>query len=218
MGRMLPRFAGFAAAVAAVSLVATPAAANDRWHGHRGGGIDAGDVLAGVLIIGGIAAIAGAANKSNRDKEYREDPRYREPYRGSYPEQRYDYRENSRDSGRSYGNGGIDNAVSMCTDQVERGRERVASVDNASRTGQGWQISGQLEQGGGFSCEIDNDGRIRNIDIGDGYSGSNDEEYDYRSSQQGAQSGQWNDDDYARARAQAGSSADYDGAESNLGG
>ncbi len=217
MGRMLPRLATFAAAAAAISLAASPVAAKDRWHGHRGGGIDAGDVLAGVLIIGGIAAIAGAASKSNRDRDYREDSRYPEPYRGSYPQERYEDRGNYGDPGRSYNGGGIDNAVNMCTDQVERGRERVASVDNASRTGQGWQISGQLEQGGGFSCEIDNDGRIRDIDIGDGYSGSYDEGLDYRSSDQGAGGGdQWNDDDYARARAQARPSGDYGEADQNF--
>ena len=215
MGRMRPRLATCAAAAAAISMGSSTGAARDHWHRHRGGGIDAGDVLAGVLIIGGIAAIAGAANKANRDREYRDYPRDPEPYRG-YPGDRYEDRGNYRDSGR-YSAGAIDNAVGMCTDEIERGRERIASVDNASRTGQGWQIAGQLEQGGGFSCEIDNDGRIRDIDIGDGLSGSYDNDYGYRSSDQNAQDGQWKDEAYDRARTARGSSTPYGEVDEDLG-
>ena len=39
-----------------------------RYHRrHRGGGVDAGDVIAGALILGGIFAIASAATSSDRD-------------------------------------------------------------------------------------------------------------------------------------------------------
>lgn len=39
-----------------------------RYHRrHRGGGVDAGDVIAGALILGGIFAIASAATNSNND-------------------------------------------------------------------------------------------------------------------------------------------------------
>ncbi len=153
---------------AAVSLIATPAMARDHWgHGrHHGNGISAGDVFAGVLILGGIAAIAGAAsNDRNRDDDYR----YREPY----PDQHPVYREQPGYSGTAYG-GGIDSAVSQCVGEVERGDERVAAVDNAARTANGWQISGQLDAGGNFSRAIDNDGRIRSVDLGDGYSYNDD--------------------------------------------
>ncbi|HTN14461.1 MAG TPA: hypothetical protein VL094_06615 [Sphingomonadaceae bacterium] len=173
-----------------------------RRHHHDRGGIDAGDVLAGVLIIGGIAAIASAASKSDRTSEPSEDYRYREP---SYPDpdDRPDYRasNNYRDSG--YSSGGIDNAVGLCTDQVERGDARVASVDNAARVADGWRISGQLASGGDFNCWIDNDGRIRDVDLG-GVS-LNDGAYP-------GLDNQWNDDAYARARAQAGYPSEYSGA------
>ena len=45
------------AAVLSVSMAA-PAEAQYRYRRHHDGGIDAGDVIAGVAIIGGIAAIA----------------------------------------------------------------------------------------------------------------------------------------------------------------
>ncbi len=220
-------FAGSAAIAAVISMAAAPAAAAGLpmhpgapqsalshsltlggsesmagWGGgrhHHDRGVDVGDVLAGVLIIGGIAAIASAASNSNRASEPRDDYRYREP---SYPEpdNRPDYRESGNYRGSGYSSGGIDNAVGICTDQVERGDARVASVDNAARVADGWRISGQLDSGDGFNCWIDNDGRIRNVDLGgvslnDGaYPGSDN---------------QWNDDAYARARAQAGYPGDY---------
>lgn len=182
------RFASALALAATVSMAATPAMARDRWGRHHHRGVDAGDVLAGVLIIGGIAAIASAANKSKREREA-EDYRYRQPQ--SYPDDRYEYRDEPRSVPRGNQVGGIDSAVDSCVGEVERGQDRVASVDNASRTSNGWQISGQLAAGGGFSCWIDNDGRIRNVDIGSSYSS-----YDAPAGSQ------WDDEAYARARAQ----------------
>lgn len=164
------------------------------WRGrrhHRDRGIDGGDILAGVLILGGIAAIASAASNSNKDRQVRDDYRYDEPYQ----DQRPDYYES-----RGYSGGGIDNAVDMCVGQVERGSDRVASVDNTSRTTDGWRISGQLSAGGGFSCWIDNDGRIRNVDLGGGYYGASAGGDYYQS---GADV-QWDDNFYAQARSQAG--------------
>ena len=82
-----PRFFSATAVAAAFSLLATPAAAVElprpvavqahdgdalnperhrRWRRDRDD-IDAGDVVAGVVILGAIAAIAGAA-KNRRDR------------------------------------------------------------------------------------------------------------------------------------------------------
>ncbi|HSG33252.1 MAG TPA: hypothetical protein VLA37_01870 [Sphingomonadaceae bacterium] len=204
MARTLKTFGSALALAAALSLTATPAMARDRWH-HRDRGIDAGDVIAGVLIIGGIAAIASAASNSDRDRRDR-DYDYERDYRDrdyDYRNDGYDYRRESQ--GRypatsGYRSGGIDNAVDMCVGEVERGEERVASVDNASRTGDGWRISGRLGAGGGFSCWIDNDGRIRNIELGGGY---------YDSSYNGSDDRQWSDDAYAEARARSREPAPY---------
>ena len=79
----------------------------------------------------------------------------------------------------------------------------MAAVDNASRTTDGWRISGQLDGGSDFSCAIDNDGRIRSVDLGDGYSYNDAPQYDE------AAPGQWDDDAYARARSDAGYPGGY---------
>jgi hypothetical protein len=188
MNRISLRIGAALALAASASMIATPALARDRWHHgrHHGDGIDGGDLLAGVLILGGIAAIASAASKDDSDNEYRE------PY--PYPDERPEYRPEyaPRAPSPDYVGGGIDSAVDMCVGQVERGNENVASVDNAARTGDGWRISGQLGSGGGFSCWIDNDGRIRNVDLDTG---------DYQGASYDAPAdGQWRDEDYAAAR------------------
>ena len=209
MARFFSRFATAATCVAALSMAATPAMARG-WGGHGGyrhhDRVSGGDILAGVLILGGIAAIASAASKdNNRDDDYR----YRAPYPDNGSTYRPEYRERS-----GYTGGGIDNAVNMCVGEVERGNARVAAVDNARRTADGWQISGQLDAGGGFDCAIDNDGRIRNVDIGGqassdgsyddgpGYDGTGpDNRPEWNGADAGqAADGQWDDDSYARAR------------------
>ncbi|WP_235901083.1 hypothetical protein [Pontixanthobacter aquaemixtae] len=115
-----------------------------RRHRH---GVDAGDIIAGVLIIGGIAAIADAASKPRRERQ--EDVRYRE----------------RRTTVRSGGDDGIDNAVNMCLDTIERD-VRVESVDSVNRSRDGWNVAGTLYNGEGFNCQIGSNGRISNIDYG----------------------------------------------------
>lgn len=161
------------------------------YHRHRHRGIDAGDVFAGVLILGGIAAIASAANKDKRERE--RDYRYRDR---DYRERDYDYRPRRGDS-RYDGSRGIDNAVRMCVDRIERD-VRVDSVDGVDRTGEGWRVTGALFNGEGFTCRIGADGRIDDIDYG-GISGASFSEA-FEQGQQGPAAGQWDDDRYAAAR------------------
>ncbi|GMM92968.1 hypothetical protein [Qipengyuania sp. MTN3-11] len=173
------KFASGPALLAALSLTATPSAAADigvsvapspmaaraldlgwspadevndgyRRYRHRHGGVDAGDVIAGVLILGGIAAVASAASRSD---ERRDDYRY--PAR--YPDARGDARYPSQDAR------GINRAVSICVDAIERD-VRVSQVDNVDRTAAGWRVSGTLYDGEGFDCRIGSDGRIEDID------------------------------------------------------
>lgn len=160
-----------AAAAAALSMVATPALARDwGWgrHHHRDR-VDAGDVIAGILLVGGIAAIASAASKSSREKRERD-------YR--YPDSRYpdrDYRDESgrygdyRDDGRNYrgaSSSGMGSAVDACVNEVERGRSRVDSVDNVDRdTGGDWRVDGRMDDGKDFSCRVDDSGRIRSATV-----------------------------------------------------
>ena len=193
------------AVAAAFSLLATPAAAIElpkplavdafdgegwnaerdrrrRWdrgrYRHRNG-IDAGDVVAGVLVIGAIAAIAGAA-KDRRDRpenRYPDDDGYGYRAPGSY----------DRSDGR-----GIDSAVDICVSEAERDAERVGSVDSAARTPDGWRVSGELESGAAWSCAIDNDGRISDMNLGT---------YGYGTAPaERLEDGQWSDEAYRRAR------------------
>lgn len=190
-----------AAALAAASMTAMPSTAaelpqatrahagaydshaenayNHRWRDYRRNHVRTGDVIAGVLVLGTLAAIASSSSRRERERE--RDVRYREPVR------------NDRRDDRSWSTGGIDNAVNMCVNQVERGRDRVDSVDNASRNAGGWQVSGSLDDGTYFSCRIDNEGRIRSIDLGDDFAAN--------AAEVGQPGAQLSDEAYARARA-----------------
>lgn len=138
-------------------------AQDHRWYRYRRHNhVDAGDVIAGVLILGTIAAIASSASKAERER--REDYRDRDYRREDYRDRPYDYRERRGDS-RYDGGRGIDNAVNMCVSQIERD-VRVDSVDGVDRTGEGWRVSGKLYNGEGFTCEIDADGRVRGVEYG----------------------------------------------------
>ena len=107
------------------------------------------DVLTGVLILGGIAAVASAANRDRyRDRPYR-DVRY--------PQPRY------RDEDAR----GIDRAVSLCVREIERD-VRVQRVDSVDRDAGGWDVRGVLFDDQGFACSIDERGRVRDIDYGRG--------------------------------------------------
>lgn len=183
MTNTFKRGAAMLAAAASVSMMATPALANHRWGGgyggyggyHRDRGVDAGDVLAGVLIIGGIAAIASAASKASKEKKA--NPEYRYPdgdYRsgddrnGSYgnearPEWRGD--DGARGSGAQIG---INEAVDRCLDEVSRGSDRARDVDSVNRDGNGWRIAGRTDAGSSFACTVDGDGRIRNVNVDGG--------------------------------------------------
>lgn len=157
------------------------------WRRHRR--VDAGDVIAGVLIIGGIAAIADAASKNrkrdrryDRDYERRDDRRY----------DRRDYRRDRRDNGAR----GLEGAVDRCVNEIERD-VRVDSVDGVDRTAQGWIVTGSLFNGSDFTCAIDNNGQIDAIEYGElsrngirGISAPGSDNAD----------GQWDDDRYIAAR------------------
>jgi hypothetical protein len=183
------------------------------WGGgwNRGGwrrrGPSAGEVIAGVAILGGIAAIAASANNNRRN-------RTRDVVvvdRDGFPvdERHYDERDLDRrnferreaarpprmggaDMARS-GVNGLNAAVDQCLDRVQRDA-RVDSVDVAERTAQGWLVGGTLFNGSGFQCRIGNDGRIEGVDFGSGSLGA-------------ANGAQWDDDRYADARRSLGSSA-----------
>lgn len=169
---MAGRFAKIALASAAVATTLLPVAAEAHgggwnrggwggrgWHRDRGG-IDGGDVLAGILIIGGIAAIATAAsNAEKRKREAREDDGYR--YR---PEE--DRRDDRRDGWRDQSDRGsgssarsLNDAVEVCAAEAERSGE-IEEVYDATRNGDGYRVSGTFRNGDRFSCGVGRDGGV----------------------------------------------------------
>jgi hypothetical protein len=112
-----------AAAVAAISFAA-PADAQYRRYDRHHDGIDAGDVITGVAVIGGIAAIASAIG--------RDDGRYGYGYGNRY---RNDY---------TY-------AVQACAQEAQRmGRGRVQITD-VDRTGNDrYRVRGVVESDYGY--------------------------------------------------------------------
>ncbi|MEL6529994.1 MAG: hypothetical protein AAFQ27_08520 [Pseudomonadota bacterium] len=160
---------GTVAAGAMALATATPAMA-DNYRGKDR--IDAGDVIAGAVIIGGIAALAGAFDGDKRDR-YR-DRRYRDRNynRG--------YRQNVR-----YNRGQFNGrrAVQRCVNAAERQARRfggyrfadVTQIRDVDRTRYGFRVKGRIEveglrgsgygygnQGydrGRFTCWFDGRGR-----------------------------------------------------------
>ncbi len=182
------------------------------WGWGRGGGwgrrgwrrnrIDAGDVLIGAAIIGGIAAIANSNNRRQRERERDVVIVERDPYvRDRNWDTRDDRRDDRRAGLRGTGSSGLDNAVSMCLDRIERD-VRVDTVDNVERNGAGWRVSGALFNGSNFQCRIGNNGQIDAIDYGSGFS-----DIGYNGSPDSAlprADGQLSDQRYADARAAVG--------------
>lgn len=179
-----------------------------RYHRYRyRRGPDAGDVIAGVLIIGAIAAAADRASKRDRARDY-PDRDYRDrDYRDR------DYRDRDyRDDARFRDGRGIDRAVNMCIARVERDT-RVETVDRVDRTARGWQVSGTIFNGDGFTCSIDEDGRISDVDYGQrgaSYERDDDDRYDDDYAVAPENDRQWEDDRYAaeRERLERGATAD----------
>ncbi len=126
---------GTVAAGAMAMTSASPAFARHRDNDR----IDAGDVIAGAVILGGIAAIASAVGK-DRNRGYRYDSRYR--YRDR------DYRYGDR---RGYRRGSPRRAVEKCVRAAERDARRsgyrysdVTQIRDVDRTRYGWRVKGRI--------------------------------------------------------------------------
>jgi hypothetical protein len=117
-------------AAGAMAVTAT-APAQAQWRDRdRGDGIDAGDIIAGALIIGGIAAIASAASNDHYDR-----------YDG------YDR------NGRGYrGAGSSRQAVEQCVYAAERnvsrhsyrGNAQVTDIRSIDRKRDGYTVKGRI--------------------------------------------------------------------------
>ena len=160
------------------SAIAWSASADSAngWRGNRGyrgygrgyhhrDRVDAGDVLAGVLIIGGIAAIASAASNSNRDRRYNERDTRSRDYRND--NSRY-----SRNSRYNSATGTMDRAISICSSAAETqaGRDaRVDQITSVTRDGTGWRVEGDISNSTerSFLCGS-TDGRVDFVQLGNG--------------------------------------------------
>ena len=148
-------------ATAATALaVAAPAQARDN------DGIDAGDVIAGVLVLGGIAAVAAAIDGNDNDRYDRRHTRRGDyNYRGDY--RRGDHRYGQRLRPRQ--------AIRQCRRAARQeasryGRARVTEITEVDRRDDGYRVRGRLlvEEGrygrrgyrtadydrGRFSCRV----------------------------------------------------------------
>jgi hypothetical protein len=137
-----------AAAVAALSFAA-PAEAQYRDRYRDRGGIDAGDIITGIAVLGGIAAITSAIG--------RDDSRY----------------------GYGYGNryrGGYNYAVQSCAQEAQRigrGQVRILDVDRAGNDR--YRVRGIVQAGYGGGYDRYDRGYSRGYDSrgydGRGYDG-----------------------------------------------
>lgn len=123
-----------AMAAGAMAFTATPALADDHYDDDDG--ISAGDVIAGAVIIGGIAAIAGAIGGDDdryyRDGRYYNNGRY---YNGN----RWGYRGSPR--------GAVKRCVAVASDQARRhgySRARVTEIRDVDDTRGGWRVKGRI--------------------------------------------------------------------------
>ena len=134
-------------AAASTLVAATPADARDRGYdrgydrGRGHDGIYAGDVIAGALIIGGIAAIASAGSRNDRYGRY-DDRRY-----GGRYDRGYGY----NDGGNGYYNNGYNSrrAVDQCVQAARRdagryGWARVTDITSIDRVRGGYVVRGRL--------------------------------------------------------------------------
>lgn len=138
--KTLPKaLVGTVAAAAVAVSSATPAVARD----HRGG-IDGGDIIAGALVIGGIAAIAAAASNNNDRRDY-DRYGYGDDWRGrdGWSDRRY--------GDGFYGRGNPRQAIEQCVRTAERnasrysyGRADVTDIRNVRNTRWGYEVRGRI--------------------------------------------------------------------------
>ena len=149
MNIMTKALLGTGAAAAALVSFASPALARDRYG--NGNGIDVGDIIAGAVILGGIAAVAGSIG-NDRDRGYNYGGYPSGGYRSSDP-YRYDDRNGYNDRYDRYGyrNGNPRQAVEQCVATAESqasrysyGRADVTDIRGVDRNSRGYTVRGRI--------------------------------------------------------------------------
>lgn len=144
-------WAGTAAAVLAVTVMATPADAQ-RWRGGRHhhrhhDRVSLGDALLGVLLVGGIAAAASADRRAREREE-------RAMYDTPPPPPPTEYREAAPPAADAGGVDGVydeESAADTCAQAAQFTGQRFAriarvmGIDDVSGSGTSWLVRGQLD-------------------------------------------------------------------------
>ena len=131
---------GTVAAGAMAVSAAAPASAQNRDYRHDRDGVSAGEVIAGALIIGGIAAAVSAGSNGRYDRDYRYD-------RSGYPNGSYG---NDGRYGNYYG-GNPRQAVEQCVYAAERQAGRradVTDIRDVRQTRYGYEVRGRIAVNG----------------------------------------------------------------------
>jgi len=132
MNAMTKNLLSAGAAAAALVSVAVPAQARDRHDRDRDrDSISAGEIIAGAVVLGGLAAVLSSGN-NGRNGRYGYDDRYDDNRAG------YDY---DNRNGRA--------AVNQCVTSVERWangyrRSDVTQVRSIERTRFGYRVTGNV--------------------------------------------------------------------------
>lgn len=137
---------GAGAAAAALVSVSAPAQARERYNRD---GISAGEIIAGAVVLGGLAAVLSGGNNGRSDRDgYDYDDRY------NYNRAGYNY-DNRGGSSRA--------AVNQCVTSVERwangfSRSDVTQVRSIERMGDGYRVKGNVVVQEGPRARNYNDG------------------------------------------------------------
>ncbi|TMJ15202.1 MAG: hypothetical protein E6G94_07645 [Alphaproteobacteria bacterium] len=160
------------AALLTVSLAAPAEAQYRNNYRHHDNGIDAGDVVAGVAIVGGIAAIASAIGRDGSRYGYGYGSSYGNQYRGGYNAavQACGY------EAQRYGRGGV-----QVTDVERTGNDRFRvrgvigggydrydrGVDQRYERDYGRYDRGDAYDRDGFVCTVRGNGRVTDFRVRD---------------------------------------------------
>lgn len=158
---------GAVAAGAMAMVPLTAASAQSRDYRDRDRGISAGEIIAGAVVLGGIAAVAASIGNNNRS-----DNRY---YRnGNY----------------GYYNGNPRAAVEQCVGAARQDAQRrgfryaeVTQIRDVNDTSYGWKIKGNLVVDG---SRYGNNGYNRGYNNGRYYNSRYDDRYGYNRGDDGS--------------------------------
>lgn len=153
-------------AAGAMAVSAVPAHANDRNHDR----ISTGEVIAGAVILGGLAAVLASKKKDNRYNDGYNNRRNGNYNQGRYRKQNVN---NRRDGSRR--------AIRQCINQAENkasylGYADVTDIRDIKRTRYGYRVKGNLlvtkgrgynrySDKGRFTCDVDS-GRVSEVRLG----------------------------------------------------